>query len=176
MGEEAAKAGVTQLLHDYCEIVDACSATGDWQTYGAKWCDLFPKDGIFHESKPMQPNKYGAKVMKGLCEAFKQTSHQVTNINVKLDPKEPGVAWAHCKLYAWHRPHSDTENHGKTDWELWGTYQDKCVVQPDGSWRFSYRWVQQAGDRGPSSFAAQNPIGAVPTPQIEFPKSLSSRL
>lgn len=184
--EEDARIGVTQLLHAYCEIVDAGTKNNDWQTYGAKWCALFAKEGVMNPGKPFTPNKHGPKVQKGLVEYFKATSHQITNINIMLDPTEKDTAWSECKVYAWHRPRKDTNDTGETDWEIWATYKDKCVKE-DGEWRFAYRWAKGAGERGPGMTLggggekppvkqrASDGPKKQPTPPIDFPLMIRNR-
>lgn len=166
----AARREITQLLHDYCELVDAVVSTGDWEKYGAKWVELFAKEGVFHEGpKPFTPHKHGAKVMKGMGLALKAASHQVTNVNIKMDEKETGVAWSDAKFYGWHRPRKDNKDSGELDFDVWGNYKDK-LVREGGVWKFAYRFAKIVAQRG------GDPLPRAAAPQIEMPESLSSRL
>lgn len=168
-----AKREIMQLLHDYCEIVDTTASTKDWEKYGPLWTSLFAEDGLFQEGEPMRPRKKdakgvssGTKMMKIIAGMFKACSHQITNVNIRMDPKEAKTAWATSKFYVWQKLES-----GEDDVFDWGDYTDKLVWE-DGEWRFAYRHANISGQKG----GAKGQLFVSSSPKIEMPKSLSSRL
>ena len=76
-----ARADIVQLLHDYGEITDLNTATGDYEAHGVLWSGPSTKEGVFHVGRPSTPMKLRALSQKEYAENWKVTWNSVTNIN-----------------------------------------------------------------------------------------------
>ena len=128
---------ISDLLFDYCNYVDRYECE--------KIADLFTEDCLFDFGPAFKGEQRGnerlAKAAALTLSDWKATSHHVSNLRICFDA--PDEAHAETYLYAWHRPHDDSEPH----FEVWSRYRDR-FVRTAGGWRITERRFVAHGQRG----------------------------
>jgi 3-phenylpropionate/cinnamic acid dioxygenase small subunit len=126
-------AGITDLLHEYCELVDA--------NRQAEVIALFTEDAEYdHGHGRLFRGRAELAELFAALDTNDATSHHLSNIRIRLT----GTTTASCRsyVYAFHRrAGSGTEVH------LWGRYDD-LVERTSSGWRIRRRRLTAAAERG----------------------------
>jgi 3-phenylpropionate/cinnamic acid dioxygenase small subunit len=124
---------VTDLLHRYCELVDA--------NRQSEVVELFTADAVYDHGhgRLFQGQADLTRLFSSLTDNA-ATSHHLSNI--RFVHLEPGLIACTSYIYAYHRRAASGE-----EVHLWGRYKDLVILQT-GGWRFQRRALLGAAERG----------------------------
>lgn len=128
-----AHAEITDLLYDYCELVDA--------NRQVDVVALFTADAVYdHGHGRVHGGTEELRALFAALDSNESTSHHLSNIRITVTG--PDSATCRSYVYAFHRR---IENGHEV--HLWGRYTDE-VERSTGRWLFRRRSLTAAAERG----------------------------